>query len=106
MTIATGRSKLTTATARDLELPSGKTDLIEWDENFPGFGVRLRAGHNRVSRMWVYQYDFAGHTRRRTIGNVNAISIDDARKTAGQLQSKVRLGDDPALEKAKKLKRA
>src|SRR5215831_14658188 len=50
--------------------------------------------------MWIYQYDIAGHTRRITLGNVNAIGIDDARKTAGQLQGKVRLGRDPVAEKA------
>src|SRR5215472_9566066 len=72
MTIATGRSKLTTAIARNLELPSGKTDHIEWDEDTPGFGVRMRAGRKKVKRSWIYQYDFAGRTRRITIGNVIA----------------------------------
>jgi integrase len=98
--------KLTTTIARNLELPSGKTDHIEWDEDFPGFGIRLRVGRNKVSRMWVYQYDIGGRTRRHSIGNVNAIGIDDARKIAGQLQSKVRLGEDPVREKAEKLERA
>jgi len=98
--------KLTTTIARNLELPSGKADHIEWDDDFPGFGVRLRGGRNRVSRMWVYQYDIAGRTRRITIGNVNAIGIEEARKIAGQLQSKVRLGEDPVREKAEKLERA
>jgi len=98
--------KLTTAIARNLEPPSGKTDHIEWDEDFPGFGIRLRVGRNRVSRMWVYQYDIAGRTRRITLGNVNAIGIDDARKTAGQLQGKVRLGHDPVGEKAESQARA
>jgi integrase len=92
--------KLTTIIARNLELPSGKADHIEWDKNFPGFGIRLRAGRNRISRMWVYQYDIAGRTRRVTLGNVNAISIQDARKTAGELSGKVRLGHDPVREKA------
>src|SRR4029077_2688783 len=58
------------------------------------------------SRMWVYQYDIAGRTRRITLGNVNAIGIDDARKTAGQLQGKVRLGHDPVGEKAESQARA
>jgi integrase len=97
--------KLTTAVARNLEPPSGKTDHIEWDEDFPGFGVRLRVGRNRISRMWVYQYDISGRTRRITLGNVNAIPIQDAHKTAGQLSGKVRLGDDPVREKAEKLER-
>src|SRR5262245_36076140 len=92
--------KLTTAIARSLEPPSGKTDHIEWDEDFPGFGVRLRAGRKRILRTWIYQYDYAGRTRRFTIGNVVAIGIEDARKTAGQLSGKVRLGHDPVGEKA------
>jgi integrase len=98
--------KLTTTIARNLELPSGKTDHFEWDDDFPGFGIRLRAGRKRVSRMWIYQYDIAGRTRRITLGNVNAISIQDARKTAGQLQGKVRLGHDPVGEKAESQARA
>jgi integrase len=98
--------KLTTTIARNLELPSGKTDHIEWDKDFPGFGIRLRVGRNRISRKWIYQYDIAGRTRRITLGNVNAIGIDDARKTAGQLQGKVRLGDDPVGEKAESQARA
>jgi integrase len=103
--------KLTTDIARNLELPSGKTgdkktDHIEWDEDFPGFGIRLRAGRDRVSRMWIYQYDIAGRTRRHTIGNANAIGIEAAHKTAGQLQSQVRLGRDPVGEKAESLARA
>jgi site-specific recombinase XerD len=55
--------------------------------------------------MWIYQYDIAGRTRRITLGNVNAIGIDDARKIAGQLQSKVRLGKDPVREKAENRER-
>jgi integrase len=98
--------KLTTAIARNLELPSGKTDHIYWDDEFPGFGVRVRAGSKRVKRTWIYQSDIAGRTRRMTLGNVNAIGKEDARKTAGELSAKVRLGDDPVREKAKKLERA
>ena len=56
--------------------------------------------------MWVYQYDFAGHTHRKTLGNVNAISIQDARKTAGELSAKVRLGRDPVREIAENRERA
>jgi hypothetical protein len=59
--------RLTTAIARNLEPPTGKADHIEWDEEFPGFGIRLRVGRNRISRMWVYQYDIASRTRRITI---------------------------------------
>jgi integrase len=98
--------KLTTALARNLEPPNGKTDHFEWDDNFPGFGVRLRVGRNRIKRTWIYQYDIGRHTRRITLGNVNAISIQDARKTAGEISGKVRLGRDPMMEKAESRDRA
>ena len=94
--------KLTTANACELAPPSGKADHIVWDENFPGFGVRLRVGRNGISRMWVYQYDYAGCTRRKTLGNVSGMGIEDARKSAGKLQGKVRLGHDPVREIAEK----
>jgi integrase len=99
--------RLTTMIARNFESPTGKADHIEWDEEFPGFGVRLRASRSGgFSRMWVYQYDISGRTRRITLGNVNAITIQDARKAAGALQSKVRLGHDPVTEKAESRNRA
>ena len=42
--------KLTKANIGALELPAGKTDHIEFDEDMPGFGLRLRKGGKRV---WV-----------------------------------------------------
>jgi integrase len=98
--------KLTTAIVRRLELPPGKTDHIKWDEDFPGFGVRLRKGKKGLSRTWIYQYDIAGHTRRRKIGNANAMGIEGAKKIASGLQGVVLSGDDPARQKAEKLERA
>jgi integrase len=99
--------KLTTAIARTLEPPSGKDDHFVWDDDLPSFGVRIRVGQSRrISRTWIYQYDFAGRTHRLTLGNVVAIGIEDARKTAGKYQGRVRNGDNPAAEKAEKLERA
>ena len=31
-----------------LTLPIGKSDLIQFDDDIPGFGIRLRAGGKRV----------------------------------------------------------
>src|SRR5262249_39633602 len=97
--------KLTTANARNLEPPSGKTDHFEWHEDFPGFGVRVRGSRDRVSRMWGYQHDIAVRTRRITLDNVNASGSGDARRTGGQLQGKVRLGCDPMREKGENRER-
>jgi Arm DNA-binding domain len=98
--------KLTYAIARALMPPAGKLDHIVWDEGFGGFGVRIRAGGKRIRRMWIYQYDFAGRTRRISLGNVEAISLQDARQTASELHAKIRLGHDPASEKAENRLRA
>ena len=40
--------------------PQGKADHIEWDDDFPGFGLRYRNG----KRTWIYQYAFGSGTER------------------------------------------
>jgi hypothetical protein len=45
----------------------GKRDLIVFDEELPGFGLRLRASGDRVRRSWIAQYRAAGRTRRMLI---------------------------------------
>jgi integrase len=80
-----------------LELPSGKSELIVFDEDLSGFGLRLRAGG---SRTWIYQFKLGSKHRRITLGSVAAISAAQARKTAAELHARVHLGHDPAGEKA------
>ena len=89
--------KLTVRAAAGLTLPSGKTDHIEFDDAVPGFGLRLREGG---SRTWVFQYKLGSKQRRLVIGSVSAIPADKARDTAADLHAKVRLGGDPAADKA------
>jgi integrase len=89
--------KLTAKTVASLELPPGKSDHIEWDDDVPGFGLRLRAGG---SRGYVLQYKQGGQQRRISIGAVTAIDIGRARDTAKDIYAKVRLGQDPAGAKA------
>ena len=57
--------KLTSKAVAALTLPSGKDDHIEWDDDLPGFGYRLRLnkGSGKVGRSWVVQYRHAGATR-------------------------------------------
>ena len=40
--------KLTSKTAAALTLPAGKSEVIVFDDDIPGFGVRLRAGGERA----------------------------------------------------------
>jgi hypothetical protein len=43
--------KLTQKSAAALKLESGKTEQFFWDDELPGFGLRLRGVH----RTWVAQ---------------------------------------------------
>jgi integrase len=89
--------KLTAKATAGLKLPPGKTDHIEWDDDVPGFGLRLREGGNR---SYVFQYKTGDRQRRVALGSVAAIDIGKARETAKDLYARVRLGQDPAGDKA------
>jgi len=94
--------RFTRQTVADLSIPTGKHYHIVWDEALPGFGVRV----NPTNKVWVVQYRAAGKSRRETIGRVDAISLDDARKRARASLAKAHLGADPQAEKAEERSRA
>ena len=95
--------KLTTTTIKTLALPAGKTDHIFFDDNLPGFGLRLRASG---TRKWVVQYDFAGRTRRMLLGPADVIDPGVARRHAKDILAARTLGRDPANEKSEARERA
>jgi integrase len=88
--------KLTTTTVRALTLPPGVSERTYFDDNLPGFGVRLRAAG---SARYVVQYDYGSATRRMTLGAVNALGLGEAREKAKDILAAVRLGQDPASAK-------
>jgi integrase len=89
--------KFTVKSIAALQLPAGKKDHIEWDTELAGFGVRLREGG---SRNWVFQYALGDKQRRMSLGSATAIPLVKARETASEVHAKVRLGQDPAGQKA------
>ena len=82
----------------DLALPSGKSELIAFDDNLPGFGIRLRAGGKRT---WIVQYRVGHKQRRLTLGSAAAIGLDQARDQARKTLAKVHLAHDPQADKAR-----
>jgi integrase len=94
--------KLTKDTVRKLKLSPGKADSIHFDEDLPGFGIRLRAGGKRT---WLVQYRVGAKQRRVTLGTVKhldgsgTLDPDEAREVARKRLAKVTLGGDPQKDK-------
>jgi integrase len=95
--------KLTAIAIRSLSLPAGKTEAIVFDDDVPGFGLRIREGG---SRAFVFQYKLGDKQRRMALGRVTALDIGKARETAKDLYARVRLGQDPAGDRAEAKVRA
>ena len=89
--------RLTAATVRTLTLPPGKADHVFFDSDLPG-PWPARARHRR--KTWMVQYAIAGKTRRMALGSPAVLDPGKARETAKDLLAQVRLGRDPAGEKA------
>jgi integrase len=77
-------------------LASDKPDAIFFDDDMPGFGVRVRG----EMRVYVCQFRIDGAQRRVTLGDVRKISLNDARKAARKHFAHAVLGGDPQAKKA------
>jgi integrase len=88
--------KLTERNTAGLKLEAGKSDCIWWDDDVAGFGIRLRAGG---SRNWIYRYRIGSKQRSLILGSAKSVPLSLARKNAIELEARVRLGGDPALDR-------
>jgi integrase len=88
--------KFTERNTAGLNLEAGKTDQVWWDDNTTGFGIRVRAGG---SRTWIYRYRIGSKQRSVILGSAKSVPLRLAQKNAGELEAKVRLGQDPALDR-------
>jgi integrase len=88
--------KLTQKVVDSLILPPGKLEHVVWDEDVPGFAVRVRA----AGAVFFFRYRFGARQPRVTIGAVSAITATDARKIATKLYARMKLGEDPAGDRA------
>jgi integrase len=89
--------KLTKTSIAALAIPPGKKDHFVWDDNLPGFGVRLRGETAR----WIVQYRVGAQQRRESLGDVRKVEIEAARKIARQRFAQAELGTDPVAERDK-----
>src|SRR5260221_1199597 len=90
--------QLTDKIVAALTLRPGETERLIADDNTTGLRLRIRSGVRGIRKSWTYKYrrgaqqfsitlDYPGH------------SLTAARKRAGELQAKLRLGQDPAQER-------
>ena len=86
--------RLSDKTIAGLTISQGKSELLVFDDDLPGFGLRLRAGG---SRKWVFQYRANGRQHRMT--NKAVMDATRARAWAKKLHHEVGLGANPAQEK-------
>ncbi len=89
--------QFTKETISELSLSPGKSDAIFFDDDLPGFGIRLRSGGTRA---WIVQYRIDGRSRRESLGDARKTDLNAARGAAKKKFAEVVLGRDPAAEKA------
>ena len=76
--------KLTKINIAKVVVPSGKSEIIEFDDDVPGFGLRVRSGG---SATWIFQYRQGSKQRRLSLGSAAAITAHDARERATELHA-------------------
>jgi integrase len=92
--------KFSQASVAKFKLPEGKLDHIEFDDNMPGFGLRVRNSGTREHRTYILQYKIGPKQRRMTLGSVAKIGLGEAQRKARKHFGKIADGKDPANEKA------
>jgi hypothetical protein len=90
--------KLTLARITALKCPEGKKDMLVFDDEQKGLGVRVTASGGKT---YLCQYALAGRKRRVPLGSCSAITLAAARMAAQGIMGNIAQGRDPAAERKK-----
>jgi integrase len=88
--------KLSNATVGNIPAPASKFEVRVFDEDLPGFGVRVLAAGKR---SWIIQFRINGRSTTKTIGRVEKMSAGTARDLAKKQLHDAERGINPAAEK-------
>ena len=75
-------------------LHASDKDVVVWDSELRGFGLRIRVGSGR--RYYVVKYRIGSRQRWETLGQHGALTAEQARRLASKVLGQVREGIDPA----------
>lgn len=95
-------TKLTKTVARAFPTPEWGY-VRHWDAELAGFGVRVTASG---ARSWIVTYRADGKQRTHTIGGVDEISAEAARRKAAEAKTDARAGRDIVAERREARRRA
>ncbi len=90
--------KLTQNRIEALKCPPGKRDMLVFDDEQRGLGVRVTATGGKT---YLAQYTFQGQKRRIPLGSTSGVSLAKVRDAARAILGDVAKGTDPALERKK-----
>ncbi|QRI61834.1 site-specific integrase [Shinella sp. PSBB067] len=76
-------------------------DYFDWDDELPGFGVRVWPSGKKV---YLAQYRVGKQTKRYKIGAHGPLTVEEARKEAKIILGDVARGEDPQLDRATRRK--
>jgi len=89
------KGKITKRLVDSLE-PDPAKDILVWDTELAGFGLRVSRGG---VKSYIFQYKFQRRSRRITLGeHGRALTLEAARKLAVARRFSVQAGGDPATE--------
>ncbi|HZZ21157.1 MAG TPA: site-specific integrase [Roseiarcus sp.] len=101
--------KFTTRRIEDLECPADKKDILKFDDEQRGLGVRVtelaRKG-SLLGKSYLAQYLLGGIKRRIPLGSCSAISLAAAREAVRAILGDVAKGRDPAAERKEAARQA
>jgi integrase len=90
--------KLTLNRIDSLKCPESKRDMLVFDDEQRGLGVRVTAGGGKT---YLAQYNWHGQKRRIPLGSCSAVSLAKARDAVRAIMGDVAKGIDPAAERKK-----
>lgn len=90
-------AKLTKRFIDALKAPQSRSDVVLFDDEVPGFGIRVKPSG---AKSWLIQYrNGHGQSRRLTLGRHGVLTPDQARRQGKLKLAEVAKGADPVAER-------